>query len=151
MDFDSMKPAPKDRSIFRKNLGRALINRENSEYLKVWNLDFTTRKNREDYSHLRNIEYEKEIETKITDTLRNKFSFRYIEIKDEEMRIGEKGLERRLIGSLANYSQCTPSENWLGRYSPKPKIRKSGLWQVQHLKSSPITSQDMEKIKKICS
>jgi hypothetical protein len=27
MNFDSSKPAPKDRSIFRKNLGRALLNR----------------------------------------------------------------------------------------------------------------------------
>lgn len=58
MNFDSMKPAPKDRSIFRKNLGRALINRDNPEYLNVWNIDFMKRENKNNFSHLRDIEYE---------------------------------------------------------------------------------------------
>lgn len=56
MNFNEMKPAPKDRSIFRKNLGRALLNKENDEYLKIWNIDFTPRSNREVYGHLRDIE-----------------------------------------------------------------------------------------------
>ena len=52
MNFDFMKPAPKDRSIFRKNIGRALLNMEGSSYLKIWNIDFTVKRNREKYAHL---------------------------------------------------------------------------------------------------
>lgn len=42
------RPAPKDRSIFRKNLGRAWIRKQGIEYLEVWNIDFTTRRNRQE-------------------------------------------------------------------------------------------------------
>ena len=34
-------PAPKDRSIFRKNIGRDLLNREKDPYLECWEADFT--------------------------------------------------------------------------------------------------------------
>ena len=142
MDFNSNRPAPKDRSIFRKNLGRAIINIENPKYLKIWDIDFTSRKNQEEYAHLRNILYEKEIESRITNLLRDSFSFRFLEVEKEEERIGQKGLESRLIGTVTNCPDCKPSERWLGRSSPIKKIRNSGLWQVQHLRSSPITDID---------
>ena len=32
----------KDRSIFRKNIGRAILNKNNDSFLEIWNLDFTT-------------------------------------------------------------------------------------------------------------
>jgi len=62
MNFDRTKSPPHDRSIFRTNLGRAILNKEKNEYLKIWNIDFTTRKNRDEFSHLRDIELEKKIE-----------------------------------------------------------------------------------------
>jgi len=34
----------KDRSIFRKNVGRAILSKNCDPYLSVWELDFTTRK-----------------------------------------------------------------------------------------------------------
>jgi hypothetical protein len=39
----------KDRSIFRKHLGRAMLQRAGDPYLAIWNLDFTTKKTREDH------------------------------------------------------------------------------------------------------
>ena len=42
MSFDAYKPAPRERSIFRKNIGRALLNQRKDEYLKIWELDFTS-------------------------------------------------------------------------------------------------------------
>jgi len=39
MNFDTTKPAPHERSIFRKNIGRALLNKEKDEYLKIWEID----------------------------------------------------------------------------------------------------------------
>lgn len=147
MNFDSMRPAPKERSIFRLNIGRALLNKQGSSYMKIWNIDFTSRRKRERCAHLRNIEYEKEIERQITSILRTNFGFRFIRVEDEVWRMGAKGLESRLIGTVARCSLCCPSNNWLGKYSPKRKIRESGLWLVQHLKSPSINQEDMNFIK----
>ena len=147
MNFDSMRPAPKDRSIFRKNIGRALLNKEGSPYLKIWNIDFMPRSNRERCAHLRNVEYERKIERQITSILRRNFSFRFIVIQSQAERMGTKGLESKLIGTLGRCPVCQPSSNWLGKFSTEEKIRKSGLWLVQHLNSLPINHEDMRFIK----
>lgn len=49
------RSVPHDRSIFRKHIGRALLNRTNDVYLRVWDLDFTTKKSRDKYSYLREV------------------------------------------------------------------------------------------------
>jgi len=48
-----------DRSVFRLNIGKALLNKAKDDYLKIWNIDFITRENREEYGHMRNISKEK--------------------------------------------------------------------------------------------
>jgi len=73
MNFDKDKPKPSDRSIFRKNIGRALLNRDKDPYLKIWETDFLSKVNRIKYGHLRDIEKEKLVESKITEILRRKF------------------------------------------------------------------------------
>lgn len=146
MNFDQMKPGPKDRSIFRKNIGRALLNKENDEYLSSWNIDFTSREKREGNSHLRDIQKEKILETKITKILRDRFSFRFLVVDNQINRMGSKGLESSLIGTVAQCRVCRPSGNWLGNYSPKRDIKESGLWLVQHLNSDAINENDRETI-----
>ena len=146
MNFDKNKPKPSDRSIFRKNIGRALLNKDKDPYLKIWEIDFLPKENRIKYGHLRDIEKEKLVESKITEIFRKKFSFRFIIIEREEERIGAKGLESKLIATVARCKKCKPSENWLGRYSPVPEIRNSGLWLRQHLNASEIDEKDMVKI-----
>ena len=141
LEYD--KPLPKDRSIFRKNIGRAILNKENRRYLKIWDIDFTARDSREKYSHLRDLSLEKRVEERITTLLQDNFSFRFIVLKGEEER---KRLERKIIGTLAGCSVCCGSNGWLGRNSPKRKIVESGLWLVQHLKSKGLTPKDMERI-----
>ena len=143
IDFDAQKPAPHDRSIFRKNIGRAILNRDNSDYLQVWNIDFTTTENRKRYSHLRDIGFEKNMEREITRLLQENFSFRYIPVEDEAERMGKTGLESRLIGTLSSCRMCRASDNWLGQYSPVEKIKQSGLWLSQHLHSPGLTDKDM--------
>jgi hypothetical protein len=149
MEFTAKRPAPKDRSIFRKNLGRAIINSSGSGYLDTWNTDFTPRRNRDERGHLRDIGYEKEIEEEITRTLRDKFSFRYIVLDDQEERMGSGGLEARLIGTLARCRECKPSANWLGNSSPVRKIRESGLWVYQHVDAPGLDHSDKEKVQDI--
>ena len=46
MNFNNETPKPSDRSIFRKNIGRALLNKQSADYLKVWNIDYTTSANK---------------------------------------------------------------------------------------------------------
>jgi hypothetical protein len=137
MAFTQDQPAPHERSIFRKHIGRALLNKTGDPYLSVWEIDFTKRKTRDAKRHLRDISREAAIEGEITQILRREFSFRFIEIADQIQRMGSQGLERALIGTLASCPQCSPSDGWLGCYSPKAPIRESGLWLIQHLKAAP--------------
>lgn len=146
MSFDLHDPKPSDRSIFRKNIGRALLNRRKDPYVKIWEIDFMTRKNRERFAQLRNIKKERDVESRITTILRDKFSFRFIELKKQAERMGKRGLESSLIGTVSHCPLCKPSESWLGYSSPKKQIRESGLWQVQHLKADPINEADKKTI-----
>jgi len=146
MNFTEGNPAPHERSIFRKNIGRALLNRDKNGYLDVWEIDFTTHKSREENRQLRNIMVEKVIESAITKILRENFSFRFIVMDNQDERMGTKGLESSLIGTLARCNKCGPSLNWLGNVSPKRKIRESGLWLVQHLSSPEITQEERKII-----
>lgn len=142
MNFNQMKPAPKDRSIFRKNIGRALLNKEEDAYLTIWNIDFTPRIAREESGHMRNIPKEKMIESEVTKLLRNQFSFRFIIVDSQLERMGSSGLESSLIGTVAQCKLCGPSSNWLGSHSPKIEIAESGLWLSQHLNADAINEND---------
>lgn len=144
LDFARNMPKPSDRSIFRKNIGRALLNRREDDYLKVWDVDFIVKKNREKFRHLRDMKKEKETELEISRILRRKFSFRFVELDHQAVRMGKKGLESSLIGTIARCNLCKPTGDWLGKHSPKKKIRESGLWLVQHLKANSIGRTDRE-------
>jgi hypothetical protein len=146
MNFDRNKAAPRERSIFRKHIGRALLNKRHDDYLKIWEIDFTSKKSREEFGHLRNIQKEIEVESAITKILRQNFSFRFIIVDDQLNRMGSGGLERSLIGTVAHCELCKPTGNWSGGYSPKKQIKESGLWLVHHLKANDISEGDKSAI-----
>lgn len=146
MAFTRDQPAPHERSIFRKHIGRALLNKAQDPYISVWDIDFTKRKTRDANRHLRDIGKEAAIEREVTQILRENFSFRFVEMADQIQRMGHQGLERPLIGTLASCPLCGPSSGWLGRYSPNVQIRESGLWLIQHLKAAPLSPPQMELI-----
>ena len=143
LSFAGDKPKPADRSIFRKNLGRALLNRAGDDYLKVWEIDFTARRNRERFRHLRDMKKEKGLERDISALLRDGFSFTAVAVESAAER---RQLEKHLIGTLADCELCRTSRNWLGRFSPKKKIREGNLWQVQNLKAGPLGASDREAV-----
>jgi hypothetical protein len=143
MAFNRNQPAPKDRSIFRKNIGRALLHRARDRYEATWNIDFTTRASREKDGSRRDLEKEREIESQVTHILQERFTFRWIELEGQERRMGSQGLEAVLIGTLARCGECCASSNWLGRFSPKAKIAQSGLWLEQHLQAPELTGDSM--------
>ncbi|MCW6160470.1 MAG: hypothetical protein LVQ95_05305 [Candidatus Micrarchaeales archaeon] len=146
LDFNKDQPAPKERSIFRKNIGRALLAKEKDNYLKVWEIDYTTKENRKKFGELRNIEKEKDLEKRISRILRERFSFKYITVNGERDRMGSSGIESELIGTVSRCRKCRPSKDWLGLYSPKKGIRNSGMWLVQHLGSSPLDRAGWESV-----
>jgi hypothetical protein len=60
--------------------------------------------------------------------------------------MGPQGLEAVFIGTLARCGECRPSSNWLGSFSPKPKITQSGLWLEQHLKAPELTEDSIAQV-----
>jgi len=98
---------------------------------------------RDVYQHLRDIELERRLEQAISGLLRDRFFFRAIAVHSQTEK---RELEERLIGTVAACAICTPSEQWLGRHSPKHKIQDGKLWQVQNLRTHPIGARGKEAI-----
>lgn len=134
----------KDRSIFRKNIGRAILNREYDPFLRQWNWDLTTRKAIDRYGHLVDWEKQKETEKKVSEYIQGKLSFVVFEVEDKSRRLN---LESKMISTLSWCDECGPSDNWLGLYSPKAKIRRSGLWLVNKLYKKPLGGEEFEGLR----
>lgn len=135
----------KDRSIFRKNIGRALLHKNHDPFLKEWNWDLTTKKAKEKYSHLVDFDYQQKIERQVTEYIQGNLSFVVFSVNDKESRLK---LEARIISTVSNCSDCKPSSNWLGLYSPKPKIRGSGLWLENELYKTSLTNDELFQLRK---
>jgi len=136
----------KDRSIFRKNIGRALLNREKDPFLEIWELDLTTKSARDKYAGLVDFEKQKEIERRVTEYIQNNFSFAVFRVDDKGKRLD---LESKIISTVSLCAECRPSETWLGHFSPKEKIRKSGLWLINGLWKNPLSDNDIIELKQL--
>ncbi|MDA8239156.1 MAG: hypothetical protein M0Z67_02165 [Nitrospiraceae bacterium] len=134
----------KDRSIFRKNIGRCFLNKESNPYLKVWELDFTTRDQRKKNAHLVDRILQQQLEKRISRYIRHKMTFSVIEVKNRTERLR---LESRLVSTISLCKNCKSSANWLGQHSPKERIKESGLWQVNELYKTPLNAEDMKQLK----
>lgn len=133
----------KDRSIFRKNIGRAILNKTKDPYLKIWELDLTTKKSREKFQNLINQEKQKQVEKQVTDYIQNNFSFVVFPVSNKEKRLE---IESKIISTISLCKECKPGENWLGLLSPKSKIRESGLWLVNELNKEPLSEKDFKEL-----
>jgi len=136
----------KDRSIFRKNIGRAMLQRAEDPFLEQWNWDLTTRKAKEHYLPLLDEEKQRQVEKAVTAYIQENFSFVVFGVDNKGERLK---WERKIIATVSWCEECRPSRNWLGMYSPKQKIRESGLWLVNELKKEPLSKQELEILKKI--
>ncbi len=138
----------KDRSIFRKNIGRAIISERGDKYLlEKWNIDMTTRAAKELYPYLINSDEIHEIEMLVTKYIRENISFAILPLPSNECL----EFEKKLIATVSLCADCTASENWLGRNSPSQRIRNSSLWLVQHLfkRENIITKEDFERLRNL--
>jgi hypothetical protein len=132
----------KDRSIFRKNIGRALLTRASDPFLAKWEVDRTSRRARDgfhvDAAKLRAIESE------VTCYLRERLPFVVFSIEDKASRLT---LESRMISTLSLCEECQPSANWLGHHSPRARIRETGLWLINELFKTPLCDADIERLR----
>ena len=140
----------KDRSIFRKNIGRAILNKTNQiNLLNYWNLDLTERAKKDKYF---NEDLNKEckiIEKQITDFLCNNMSFVVFELehKDDRLRF-----EEAIISALYNSDDFIASDKWLGNYVLPTKgnhVKNSRMWLSQGLKAKPITDEEFTRLLEI--
>jgi hypothetical protein len=65
----------KDRSIFRKNIGRALLNKEKDPFLEKWELDLTTRTAKENFGFQIDHEKQMQVEHQVSDYIQSHFWF----------------------------------------------------------------------------
>lgn len=130
----------KNRSIFRKNIGRCFLKQDNNPYLDIWNLDTTTKEKKDLFAHIIDREFEKKLEKRISEYIQTNFSFTLFEVPTKEERLY---FEARLIGTVSKCEECKPSDKWLGLFSPIDKIRQSGLWQVMELYSNSLTEEEI--------
>ena len=136
----------KDRSIFRKNIGRALLNKDNDPFIEQWEKDLTTKNERTLHSNSVDFNKQKEIEKRVTEYIQDNFSFVIFQIDNKDKRLE---LESKIISTVSLCDECNPSQNWLGLSSPKEKIRKSGLWLVNNLWKTPLSENDLIELKNI--
>lgn len=136
----------KNRSIFRKNIGRCILNKANNPYLSIWELDTTSAEEKKMNSYLVDVEFEKQIERQISTYIQEKLSFCVFRINNKEQRLF---WESKIASTLAQSKELRPSSGWLGNYSPKEKIRAFGLWQVNGLDGECITDIELEELVKM--
>jgi len=129
----------KDRSIFRKNIGRALLNKDNDPFIKQWN-------KRTLHSNSVDSIRQKEIEKRVTKYIQDNFSFVTFRIDDKDKRLE---LESKIISTVSRCDECNSSKNWLGLSSPEKKIKEGGLWLVNKLWKTPLSENDLIELKNI--
>jgi hypothetical protein len=128
----------KDRSIFRKNIGRALLNKSKDPIIIEWEIDMTPAEARQKFvvDKIRLSQVEKQV----SEYIQKNISFVTIQVNDKNTRLD---FESKIISTLSNCKECRPSKNWLGLFSTKEKIRESGLWQVNELNKKELSDADM--------
>ena len=122
-------------SIFRKNIGRCLLNKNSNSYLEIWNSDRN--------NALIDKEYERQIENEITNYLLENTYIICIQVKSKLDRLKYEG---GLISSLHSDPGFDLPNEWLGLYSPKAEIRQSGLWCVRGLTDPQLTNKEYGRI-----
>ena len=134
----------KDRSIFRKNIGRCILNRDNDPFLEFWELDLTSSAAKAEYAAKIDLKKQNEIESRVSEYIRGHLRFVTFEVRDKDRRLE---LESKIISAVSLCESCGPSTTWLGRHSPKDEITMSGLWQVNELRKTPLSVGEMQELR----
>ncbi|MCK5284134.1 MAG: hypothetical protein KAJ86_00960 [Alphaproteobacteria bacterium] len=107
--FEHLYKPKKDRSVFRKHIGRCLL--ADNPFLEQWNLDSTTKANREKYKNIIDFEKQAETEERVTQYIADNFSFVVFEVDEKAERLR---IEEGLLSTITACEKCFPSKSWLG-------------------------------------
>ena len=131
----------KDRSIFRKNIGRAILQKTNDRFLKQWNWDLTSREARDKYLPLLDKDKQRSVEQAVSEYIQGNLSFVVFSVDSKEERLE---WEQKIISTVSWCTECRPSHNWLGKHSPKQKIREGGLWLEKGLYKKALSKEELK-------
>jgi len=115
-------------SIFRLLVGEAMINRDQSLEIGSWG---------QKSSAPRSVRLaERQHEAVVSDYL-GAMTLLFVSVPDRAGPESARGvIERNAIALLSGYrniSQDLPSPGWLGRFSSRERVQKSGLWNNNHV------------------
>jgi hypothetical protein len=133
----------KDGSIFRKNIGKAILNKRNDPYLEKWTLNSSKPEIKSKLTENELIT-QKKIEIEVSEYIQNNITFICFEVVKETDRLR---MEEGIIAALYQERSFRGSFGWLGLYSPEKLIHDSGLWLKQGLDAKPLTPKEFENIK----
>ena len=131
-------------SVFRKAVGEALINRDGlEEAFPRWGVGNSAGRERR-------LE-ELELERRVSEYIRE-LPFLWVDVDDEPGTTSDRAyIERNAIALVSNSEKesIDPRSNeWLGTHHPNRKIRRSGLWNVNHVDESydPVFLDRLESV-----
>jgi hypothetical protein len=133
----------KDGSIFRKNIGKAILYKNNHPYLGVWNVDTSKPENIARLGNKYDPAMQKKAEEDVSRYMREHFSFACFPVPTEQERLR---LEEGIIAVLNLAADFSASTEWLGQHSTELEIVKTGLWLKQGLDGVPLSEMEYEKI-----
>lgn len=87
-----------------------------------------------------------DVEEAVSALLRERFTVCCIPVTDRDERLE---LERGLIALLAQRPLGPPSEGWLGRHAFRLEIRRSGLWNTDHVDAKPMGEGGLKRLEAI--
>jgi hypothetical protein len=114
-------------SIFRLIVGKALIRRHGYDH-RTWGIGNSAKPD------VRTGETALEF---LVSQVIAKMPFLWLAVEDDAGPKSLRGyIERNSIALLSNYDKPAldpPSQNWLGRHSDRERVRRSGLWNSNHV------------------
>ncbi len=121
-------------SVFRLHVGMAILNKEPAfrEFAETWGRGSSADR------ETRRREYP--LERAVSEHIR-KMPFLWLSVPGEPgPSCARAMIEAGAIALLSNFQRPPvdpPSSGWLGRFSSKPEIRQSGLWNIHHVADVP--------------
>lgn len=122
-------------SVFRKLLGDAMMMRTPEVGIETWG--------RKDRASREVRDMERPLERAVSQRI-GKMSVVVLPVEDEPGSGSLRGfIERNAIALLSGYAEpCIdpPSQEWLGFHSTRERVKRSGLWNINHVEDTPDSS-----------
>lgn len=138
----------KDGSIFRKNIGRAILNKNHHPYLSAWDMNTSKPGIVRQMGNRYDPVFQEKLERQISGYIRSHFSFVCFPVAAAAERLR---LEEGIIATLNSAPDFIASPEWRGRYSPEWEIAQSGMWLKEGLNGTPLSEDEYAKIELYCS